>query len=68
MLTAEDMEPADHVHVNAGRLWAGGVATAIVAALAVLAGVLNPLDAVGGQDRDTLAAEVTSHAFSSIPF
>ena len=28
----------------------------------------NPLDAVGGQDRDTLAAEVTSHAFSSIPF
>src|SRR6185437_3028571 len=40
MLTAEEMEPADHVHVNAGRLWAGGVATAIVAALAVLAGVL----------------------------
>jgi hypothetical protein len=40
MLTAEEMEPAGHVHVNAGRLWAGGVATAIVAALAVLAGVL----------------------------
>src|ERR1700749_3555222 len=28
----------------------------------------NPLDAVGGQDRDTLAAEVTRHAFSSIRF
>src|ERR1700726_2579715 len=40
MITAEEMEPAGHVHVNAGRLWAGGVATAIVAALAVLAGVL----------------------------
>jgi hypothetical protein len=40
MLTAEEMEPAGHVHVNEGRLWAGGVATAIVAALAVLAGVL----------------------------
>ena len=34
MITAEEMEPAGHVHVNAGRLWAGGVATAIVAALA----------------------------------
>jgi hypothetical protein len=40
MITAEEMEPAGHVHVNAGRLWAGGIATAIVAALAVLAGVL----------------------------
>jgi hypothetical protein len=40
MITAEEMEPAGHVHVNAGRLWAGGVATAIVAALALLAGVL----------------------------
>jgi hypothetical protein len=28
----------------------------------------DPLDAVGGQDRDTLAAKVTSHAFSSMPF
>jgi len=28
MITAEEMEPAGHVHVNAGRLWAGGVATA----------------------------------------
>ena len=34
MLTAEEMEQAGHVNVNAGRLWAGGVATAIVAALA----------------------------------
>ena len=34
MITAEEMEPAGHVHVNAGRLWAGGVATALVAALA----------------------------------
>lgn len=24
MITAEEMEPAGHVHVNAGRLWAGG--------------------------------------------
>ena len=40
MITAEEMEPAGHVHVNAGRLWTGGVATALVAALAVLAGVL----------------------------
>jgi hypothetical protein len=40
MITAEEMEPAGHVNVNAGRLWAGGVATALVAALAVLAGVL----------------------------
>jgi hypothetical protein len=39
MLTAEEMEPAGHVHVNTGRLWGGGIATAIVAALAVLAGV-----------------------------
>ena len=29
MLTAEEMEPAGHVHVNAGRLWGGGVATAL---------------------------------------
>src|SRR5690349_24904672 len=40
MLTAEEMEPAGHVHVNTGRLWGGSIATAIVAALAVLAGVL----------------------------
>ncbi|HEY2268169.1 MAG TPA: DUF6069 family protein, partial [Streptosporangiaceae bacterium] len=39
MLTAEQMEPAGHVHVNTGRLWGGGIATAIVAALAVMAGV-----------------------------
>ena len=30
MLTAEEMEPAGHVHVNTGRLWGGGIATAIV--------------------------------------
>ena len=40
MIPGEDMDPVGHVHVNAGRLWAGGAATAIVAALAVLAGVL----------------------------
>ncbi len=45
MLTAEEMEPAGHVHVNAGRLWAGGVATAIinivvgVAVISLLSGV-----------------------------
>jgi len=40
MVAPEDIDVAGHVHVNAGRLWAGGVATAVVAALAVLAGVL----------------------------
>jgi nicotinamide riboside transporter PnuC len=40
MVAPEDIDAAGHVHVNAGRLWAGGVATAVVAALAVLAGVL----------------------------
>src|ERR1700733_16337428 len=47
MIPAEHMEPAGHVHVNAGRLWAGGVATAVVAALAVLAGVLIPRSVLG---------------------
>ena len=32
-------EPPGPARLNAGRLWAGGVATAIVAALAVVAGV-----------------------------
>ena len=40
MMLAEDTDPVGHVHVNAGRLWAGGAATAVVAALAVVAGVL----------------------------
>jgi hypothetical protein len=41
MVAPEDNDVvAWHVHVNAGRLWAGGVATAVLAALAVLAGVL----------------------------
>src|SRR5580692_4963440 len=40
MVAPEDIDVAGHVNVNAGRLWAGGVATALVAALAVLAGVL----------------------------
>ncbi len=40
MVAPEDVDVAGHVHVNAGRLWAGGAATAMVAALAVLAGVL----------------------------
>ena len=45
MLTAEEMEPAGHVHVNTGRLWAGGIATAIinivvgVAVISLLSGV-----------------------------
>jgi hypothetical protein len=38
MVTPEDIDVGGHVHVNAGRLWAGGIATAMVAALAVLAG------------------------------
>ena len=40
MVAPGDIDVAGYVHVNAGRLWAGGVATAVVAALAVLAGVL----------------------------
>ena len=40
MAAPDDIDAAWHVHVNVGRLWAGGVATAMVAALAVLAGVL----------------------------
>ncbi len=40
MVAPEDMDAGGHVHVNAGRLWAGGAATAVVAALAVVAGVL----------------------------
>ena len=32
-------EPPGPARLNAGRLWAGGVATAIVAALVVVAGV-----------------------------
>src|ERR1700730_18256623 len=40
MVAPEDIDVAGHVHVDAGRLWAGGVAAAVVAALVVLAGVL----------------------------
>jgi hypothetical protein len=40
MIVPEDIDEAGPVRVNAGRLWAGGIATAIVAALAVVAGVL----------------------------
>src|ERR1700731_3877490 len=40
MVAPEDIDVAGHVHVDPGRLWAGGVATAVVAALVVVAGVL----------------------------
>ena len=40
MVAPEDIDAPGHVHVNARRLWAGGIATAVVAALAVVAGVL----------------------------
>ena len=40
MVAPEDMDEAWHVRVNAGRLWGGGAATAVVAALVVVAGVL----------------------------
>jgi len=40
MVPADDLDASEQVHVNAGRLWAGGAATAVVAALAVVAGVL----------------------------
>jgi hypothetical protein len=36
----EDLYLAGQVRVNAGRLWAGGAATAAVAGMAVIAGVL----------------------------
>ena len=36
----ETGDPAAHLTVNAGRLWAGGLATAAVAALIAVAGVL----------------------------
>jgi hypothetical protein len=31
MVPGADTDPVGHVHVNAGRLWAGGAATAVVA-------------------------------------
>ena len=40
MVPADDLDAPEQVHVNAGRLWAGGAATAVVAALAMVAGVL----------------------------
>ncbi len=40
MVVPEDMDTVGSAYVNAGRLWAGGAATAVVAALAVVAGVL----------------------------
>jgi hypothetical protein len=40
MVIPEDIDTVGPVYVNAGRLWAGGAATAVVAALAVVAGVL----------------------------
>ena len=40
MVAPEDIDAPGHIHVNAGRSWAGGIATAVVAALAVVAGVL----------------------------
>jgi hypothetical protein len=39
-MVTPDMDGAWQDRVNAGRLWAGGAATAVVAALAVVAGVL----------------------------
>jgi hypothetical protein len=40
MVPADDLDAPEQVHLNAGRLWAGGAATAVVAALAVVAGVM----------------------------
>ena len=60
MITAEEMEPAGHVHVNAGRLWAGGVATAIVAALAVLAVLAGVLITWGVLGIPVLAPKAAS--------
>jgi hypothetical protein len=67
MVTAEEMEPAGHVHVNAGRLWGGGVATAIVAALAVLAGVFIALaDVIAAAAPFTQPAPLASKIFTAI--
>jgi len=41
MVAPDDIDEAGPACVNTGRLWAGGAATAIVAALAVVAGVLH---------------------------
>jgi len=60
MLTAEEMEPAGHVHVNTGRLWAGGVATALVAALAVLAVLAGVLITWGVLGIPVLAPKAAS--------
>jgi hypothetical protein len=39
-MPGEDTDPVGQVHVNAGRLWAGGAATAVVAALGVVVGIV----------------------------
>jgi hypothetical protein len=39
MVAPEDLDADGEVHVSARRLWVGGVATAAVAALAVIVGV-----------------------------
>jgi hypothetical protein len=40
MASPEEIDEAAEIRVDAGRLWAGGAATAIVAGLGVVAGVL----------------------------
>ncbi|TWD80060.1 hypothetical protein FB561_1132 [Kribbella amoyensis] len=51
---ARSGEPSTEVVVNAGRLWAGGAATAVVAALIAIAGILL---ARGVLDVNVLAPE-----------
>jgi len=58
MLTAEEMEPAGHVHVNTGRLWAGGVATAIINIVVGVA-VISLLSGVGRVAMNTTLAACT---------
>ena len=42
MTIPDDVDPDEPIIPNAGRLWTGGVATAVVAALVVVAGVSLP--------------------------
>jgi hypothetical protein len=59
----EDSDPVEHVHVNAGRLWAGGAATAVVAALAVVAGIVIARGVLG----IPVLAPATADSFGNSP-
>ena len=56
MSTARTPEPvaAKRVAINAPRLWGGGLATAVVAALVAVVGVLVCRDPVAGEASSSL--------------